>query len=391
MKKINFCLILLSVLAVSSLFILSCDSDINSPPISNNEYEVIFDSTYDISSFTLCESFDVIEVSQGGFLVAGSITHFNSLAALIRIDENGKQIWNMIYSNAMRLYSVIETSDNCFVVIGKSTQGIYILKIDYQGNIIWEIIQEFAYEGFAAKVIENKAGDYLVIANSYTENSKARLICVNASGSIVWEKFMSGNGLVKLYSIFEKPDTKLELIGISNVGSTNEPWLLTLDKDGNFLDRIPIYINITELDDYFESTVHQNSIGYYAGCGSDIFILLDEVGGLIVKSKIPGPNPLDIIWAKNLSLYNDDGFIICGGHSTEEEEDSAVIIKTYTSLFFFNKDGRYLNTLDVQYDCKFSEANSVIMTKDKSIVIAGSAKSCLNDKTLFWVKKIQIK
>ena len=59
--------------------------------------------------------------------------------------------------------------------------------------------------------------------------------------------------------------------------------------------------------------------------------------------------------------------------------------------FYLIRNGNYLKSLDVRHNCGFSEATSVILTKDNSIVFTGSATSCKNNQSSIWIKKIKIK
>lgn len=377
----------------TSLLVFSCESsDINSPQNCDKGYEEIFDSTYDTSFLGLSGSSSIIELSHGGYLVAGRFYNYSNTAVLVRIDENGNQVWYKTYNNAF-LHSVIETKDNSFVTIGKNDNGIYILKIDYEGNILWEINHNFSYDASSPKVIENKNGNYLIIANSTEANSKAILINISTSGTINWTKLIAGNGVVKVYSIIENQDSTLNLIGASNVYSTNESFLLTLDKNGDELQRKSINMDLSELSySSYESSVHQNSLGYYAGCGLDVFILIDPLGSPIIKNKIPESYKYDGVAAYSLCPHVNNGFIVCGVNTKVVRDDSTQFsYTTYAALFLFDKNGNYLKSLDVRHNCGFSEATSIILTKDNSIVFTGSATSCKNNQSSIWIKKIKIK
>jgi hypothetical protein len=392
MRKLKLNLIIFFLVsAFLSIIPISCNSDINSPRDIKAEYQLIFDSTYNIESTSFSDASDIIELSIGGYIIAGRSYEYDYSAILLRIEDIGKQLWSKTYSNAIRLHSVIETEDKFIVAIGKSQQGLYILKTDQQGNLVWEYYYDFPYDASGSKIIENKSGEYLVIANSTEPNSKAKLICLSSNGTLSWESDIAGNGTVRVYSICENADSTLSLLGTANVYSTNESFLLTLNKNGMELKRVQIDLDLYDLSySYFESSVHQNSLGYYAGCGGNAFILIDSQGYPLTKSLVPISTDYNGVVVYSLVSNIDDGFLVCGANIISEEDDSTHIIdiSSYGAIFLFDVNGNFIKSLDVKHQNSYSEATSIILSKDNSIVFTGL--SAQNGIRRIWVKKIKI-
>ncbi|MEJ2104364.1 MAG: hypothetical protein P8X47_07290, partial [Ignavibacteriaceae bacterium] len=229
LKSLIIYSIKLSILPlIVSLLLNACDSDdINS---SQGGYEVLFDSLY-YTGGQWSDASDILEVSSGGYIVAGRLGSFGNQAVLIRINEAGEQVWRKSYSGE-RLHSIIETA-NGFVAAGGSAPGGYILGIDEQGNILWEKDIAFPYAEDARKIIQTSAGDFFIPVNSYETHGKARLVKLFSDGVTNWIKIIEGDSRTRIYSLAEDLDGNINLIEEIEQDSLSSNWLVTLDRDGN--------------------------------------------------------------------------------------------------------------------------------------------------------------
>jgi hypothetical protein len=123
----------------------------------------------------------------------------NQDIALLRLDPNGKLIWEKTYGNKKdeRTTDLLVLSDGNYLLIGERilqdsvNRDSYILKIDTAGNIIWERTFggpkiERTYYG-----AETGEGDYLVSGSIFPyDNKKADLLFLKISkdGDLAWSK-----------------------------------------------------------------------------------------------------------------------------------------------------------------------------------------------------------
>ncbi len=382
----------LIVLFTFIIILISCGKDENlTNPTGNELYDVVFDKTYDLSTGP-SEASDIIETSQGGYLIAGrNKTGTVNHSALLRLDVNGNELWNKTYNNGRSLHSVIEVEGSGFVAVGAAKDSNYIVRTDYQGNIVWEVQHYFQYSDDIRKVIKTKDGGFLAIANSYATSVNARLLKLNSSGTINWVTIIQGNPAVKVYSVKENADSTISLFGTSKTTSNPESWFLTLDKNGNELTRKSITGSIAELGyTFYEYSVHQTSSGYFAGCGVEFFFLFESNGNLVIKRAVqPTKNYYDLrMYSLVPSLSN--GFVACGHQNQSVLIDSVFSTKSIASLFLFNSSGAFSKSVEIGDTSGYNSATSVIEANDNSIV-CGGYKTLDGLKTEIWVKKIKLK
>jgi len=375
---------------VTILFSCGKDDNITNPP-GTEFYYTVFDKTYDIST-GFSDASDVLESTQGGYLVAGrSKTGTINSAALLRLDENGNQLWDRIYANGRSLHSVIEVKGGGYAAVGGVSSGAYIVRTDNDGLIIWEATHIFDYADNARKIIQTADGGFLVIANSNATTVNARLIKLSGNGVQSWVQIIGGDPTVKIYSVKENADSTISLIGTSKTFSQPVSWYIKLDKNGNEIVRISIDLSVVELGyTFFEYSVHQNSLNNYAGCGADYFFLINPDGVLVTKNAIEPKEHYENVTMYSLSPTLNNGFIACGFQSKYRIIDSTYFSQTSASLFVFNSEGIFSNSLIIGDTLVNNSATSVIEAKDNSVISAGY-KSVSDSKVVIWVKKIRFR
>jgi len=119
----------------------------------------------------------MIETSNGEFLLVGDVyidvINQDIDVYLIKTDSNGNKIWEKTYGipgdfNVDSANSISETSDGGYIITGESGNSlinnldIYLLKIDSQGNILWEgYIDGKSYWDRGIDIIQTSDGGYL--------------------------------------------------------------------------------------------------------------------------------------------------------------------------------------------------------------------------------------
>lgn len=143
----------------------------------NNEYELQWDELFDIGV-----AFSIVETMDNGFMLSGAINTLNSSLNnifILRIDSNGKKLWDRIYSEFIDSdivnSSIIEMKNGHFAVVAKSI----IFEINSIGNIVWSK-KNSNYK--LNNIIQSKEGNYIISGSStINNNSHAFIECIGSN------------------------------------------------------------------------------------------------------------------------------------------------------------------------------------------------------------------
>jgi len=302
----------------------------------------------------------IIETSDGGYLAGGwfyNLTQDSKDALLIKVNENGDIIWAHTYGGAEEdeFYSIQETVDG-FIVTGKSASYSssmfdgYIVKIDFDGNVIWsKTYEKKVSSGEFDFITRANEGDGYIISGGYWNPlslpTQGRLLKIDQDGNVLWDKSY-GKLLSCDYipAVTNTPDDNYIIAGFVGAGPLglgllgSDGWLLKVDNDGDILwskqygkplfkDYL-ICVQPTS-DDGFILTGHTLGIGNFgepsfAAWSKMWLVKTDENGDKVWEKKMPGDGHCRTVREIN------DGFILCGyqgdGHASKSEH--AVLIKT---------------------------------------------------------------
>ncbi|MEO0286252.1 MAG: hypothetical protein ABIM31_05530 [candidate division WOR-3 bacterium] len=90
-------------------------------------------------------AYSICPAKEGGYLVAGYTESYGAGGRdvyLLKIDENGNKVWERTYGGRSddKAYSVCPANSGGYVVAGYSGYEVYLLKIDENGNKVWHRI-----------------------------------------------------------------------------------------------------------------------------------------------------------------------------------------------------------------------------------------------------------
>lgn len=167
------------------------------------------------SLFGYCsnESFASLQLSDGSFVVSGSIYEFDNSATqssgtpalshvyLIKINQDGVEQWKKVFKNPTghsKVYSIIAASDNGFVLAGETTSDVkrdydmLIMKTDKDGNLEWTRSVGGSGLQRAEAVVPVNSGGYLVCGTQMDDYNATSLsiVRIQPDGSVAWEKSM---------------------------------------------------------------------------------------------------------------------------------------------------------------------------------------------------------
>ena len=194
---------------------------------------------------------DVIETDDGGYLICGYREYSEEQCdiLIIKTDRNGNKEWEKIYDYGFSEKGIKGTSSGGKYVIlariEKDTVGLengVVIKIDEKGNKIWDkIIGEDSVYNKVNDIIRAKDGAIMIIGakKEYNKNNyDLWIVKIDENGNILWEKRYDKRLDDKGKAIISSRDNNY-LIAATTYFSRNSPWIIKMDEEGNFIwDRI---------------------------------------------------------------------------------------------------------------------------------------------------------
>ena len=175
---------------------------------------------------------DIIPTSDGGYLIAGrSTTALDENAYLIKIDANGNRLWERNYGGPAgeNAASIKPTSDGGYIFLGSTSSyntggsgdfDLYLVKIDASGNMIWEKNYGGSDWDRGASVIVTADGGYLMAGwtSSPEFGAVARnvyLVKTDAAGNKQWQKLYGWEHVDEAAEVIATTDGGYLIVGSS--------------------------------------------------------------------------------------------------------------------------------------------------------------------------------
>jgi PGF-CTERM protein len=376
--------ILIFAVMLSVLVLTGTGYAMASPPVEE------WNRTYEMSNITSVESFQ--QTADSGYILTtyyytrGNSYFFFDHIYMLKIDSTGSEQWNRTFSETFsgnRIISVLETSDGGYLIAGSistcnnwnCTDDIWLVKMNTQGQEQWNLTLEGIDNEEVEFVQQTADGGYILIGNtnSYDVGTfEIWFVKVDSNGNMQWNKTFGGIGQDKAYSVNQVPGGYI-IAGIKsdNFGDSDF-WLVKTDTKGEELWKktFPGFIWHESAD-----SIQQTRDGGYIIAGGHI------IAGI-------APYDYDFLLVKIDSNGKEQWYRTFGGRKTEinpsvrQSPDGGYILGGETSSF---DDGNYwlIQTDEdgnVQWDRRFKGTglDSFQQTPDGGYIIKGS----LNDPSI---------
>lgn len=229
----------------------------------------------------------VYPLANGNCIVAGStfstdgdISNHLGLSDywVLMLDANGNLLWEKTFggSSEDRAKKIIQTQDGNFVILGTTFSSdsdvsnnyggvdFWLIKIDVQGNLIWEKTFGGSSADQGTDVMEMGNGD-LVIAGEVLSNdgdisgnhgfTDAWIARLDSTGNLIWKNTLGGTLVDYFLAIHQMDDGGIIAVGnsFSNDGDVNtnlgasDVWMIKLSAAGNILWDKSIGYNLNEI------------------------------------------------------------------------------------------------------------------------------------------------
>ena len=187
----------------------------------------------------------VVRAEDGGYVMAGftesdDFDINNSRGSydfwVVKIDDTGNLVWQESFGGTgiERAQDIAKTNDGGYVITGSTFSNdvdvsknhgesdIWLIKIDGDGNLVWD--KSFGGLQFdaAESVIISKDGGYIVVGNSKSSSMDVNanagendiwLLKTDANGNVVWQKSFGGSGLDYGFDAIEMTTGAIVLVG----------------------------------------------------------------------------------------------------------------------------------------------------------------------------------
>jgi hypothetical protein len=195
------------------------------------------------------DAYSIQQTDDGGYIVAGVTYSFGTGGYdvyIIKLDANGNKLWETTYGGSIDDYafSIQQTTDGGYIVAGYTNSfgagksDIYIIKLDSKGNKIWQKIYGGSEDDVASSIQQTTDRGFVVAG--YTESFGAGrrdvyVIKLDAYGNKIWEKTFGGSDWDCAYSIQQTSDGGYIVAGETNsfgAGDYNV-YVIKFDENGN--------------------------------------------------------------------------------------------------------------------------------------------------------------
>jgi hypothetical protein len=285
-------------------------------------------------------------------------------------------------------YSVRQTSDGGYILVGRTAGDVLLIKTDAKGNIQWAK----AYGGTnvvdARFFQQTSDGGYIVAG--YTNSFGAGeldifLIKTDAKGNVQWAKTYGGTNFDNAYSVQQTSDGGYIVVGYTASFGTGESdiFLIKTDAKGN----IQWAKTYGGKDDDFASSVQQTADGGYIVVGETNSFGTGERDIFLIKTDAKG----NIQWAKTYGGKGSEG-----ASSVRQTADGGYIVVGETNSFGAGGSDIFLIKTDAKGNIQWAKtyggkdddfAYSVQQTSDGGYIVAGyTASFGAGERNIFLIK-----
>ena len=271
---------------------------------------------------------EIIQTSDGGFVIAGYTTSFGAGqrdAYLIKLDSLGNILWQKTYGTNLleQAYSVKETNDGGLIIsafIYAATANLFLIRTNQDGDTLWTKNIGLSGNDFGSNIQLTDDGGFLVIgytdSNISTGDRDVWLLRLDSTGTILWQRTYGGTDADEGFKLLKLSDDNLLISGYSesySSGGDRDGWIVKTDPSGNFIWSKGF--GGSEYDDFAAATEDEDGDLYFTGTSvssgnRNLWIVKTDPTGDHIFTKTYGGS--DEEWGYDIKRTNDGNFIVTG-------------------------------------------------------------------------------
>jgi len=281
------------------------------------------------------------------------------------------------------------------------SMNIIVSKIDAEGNLLWTKVYGGSGQDYATAVAEDGDGNYVMVGHTTSDDrdisdgnqglSDAFIIKIDQNGNIIWDKTVGGSKSEVFRTIIISSDGNYILGGStsSNDGdilgkndNINDAMIAKLDTNGNIL-KFKTYGG----PDYKDiNALIEDSEGNFIGVGAKTSEHIDDVLGNAYGWVIKVDHNLNILWEENiggskldyLTSIASDGlayyYIVGVTHSNDGVFNGSTVSRTGGIILKMDYQGNLLNSQVIGGSESDSFFN-ITFTSEEKFLISGYTSS----------------
>jgi len=215
----------------------------------DHQGSILWDKTFGGSEDDV--AYSIIQNTDGGYAVAGYTSSKGEGKRdiwVIRFDHDGNMLWDKTFGGSEDdvAYSIIQNTDGSYVVAGYTyskgagKSDIWVIRFDHDGNMLWDKTFRGSEHDFANSIIQTTDGGYAVAGCTLSKGAEEWdiwLIKLDHEGNMLWDKTFRGSEHDFANSIIQTTDGGYAVTGYTSSKGEIEwdIWLIKLDHEGNML------------------------------------------------------------------------------------------------------------------------------------------------------------
>ena len=387
-------------------------------------------------------AYSIQQTSDGGYIMAGFVystdgdvtfNHGDADYWIVKVDPAGSLLWQKSLGGSSYEYAnaIKQTSDSGYIVAGYSAssdgdvsanhgeEDYWIVKLDQDGNIIWEKSLGGSSYDEAYDVQQTSDGGYIVVGASRSSDGDVTgnhgwldywIVKLDSSGNITWEKSFGGSTHDGAYAVQQSADSGYIVVGysesvdgnITNPHGSSDYWVIKLDSSGNMTWQKSFGGSDSEL----AYSVRQTTDGGYIVSGGSYSTdgdITNNHGGQdfwVIKLDSSGT----LTWEKSFGGSGDEG-----AYSVEQANDGNYVLGGFASssdgdvTANYGSNDYWIVKIDQSANIIFEknfggmsidEGRSLKQTSDGGYIMIGASASSDGDVTDnhgshdYWVLKL---